>query len=265
MKKFFILLLLGIVLGGCASLEKIEPYSWTENNYIAHAGGGIDEVIYTNSEEAFIENYKKGYRLFEMDFILTKDDKLVLRHDWEKIHGQDITENDLPLTYEEFMGLNYYEKYTPMDFQMLIELMEEYKDAYVIIDGKTESVEDTKNLYEKIGEETKNIEKGIFNRLIPQMFYEDDLDVIRDYGFHDIVYVVGREEYTPQSIADYCDENDIRVVSLSRSRTNEEFVKALEEKNIFVYMYTLNDTKEMSDYESIGVHGFFTDFVTPDK
>lgn len=45
---------------------------------IAHAMGGIDGEAYTNSMEAFKENYARGHRLFEVDLHFTSDGKLVL-------------------------------------------------------------------------------------------------------------------------------------------------------------------------------------------
>ena len=49
---------------------------------IAHAGGGINNTIYTNSREALDYNYSKGFRFFELDFDWTEDGELVLIHYW---------------------------------------------------------------------------------------------------------------------------------------------------------------------------------------
>ena len=51
---------------------------------IAHAGGGINGINYSNSIEALNHNYAKGFRYFEMDFSWTSDNKLVCLHDWKK-------------------------------------------------------------------------------------------------------------------------------------------------------------------------------------
>jgi len=42
--------------------------------YIAHAGGSIEGVSYTNCKEAINSSYSKGYRFIELDFISTADD-----------------------------------------------------------------------------------------------------------------------------------------------------------------------------------------------
>ena len=54
-----------------------------KNNLIAHAGGGIDDQIYTNSKEALLQSIKKGFILIELDLIETKDKKLVAANSWE--------------------------------------------------------------------------------------------------------------------------------------------------------------------------------------
>ncbi|WP_226036339.1 glycerophosphodiester phosphodiesterase family protein [Aquibacillus saliphilus] len=253
-----------LIFTGCTGNEINDSYSWTENKFIAHAAGDIDGVVYTNSLEAFRKSYEEGYRLFEIDISITSDGELVARHGWEENYGQDNFVTNKPLSYEKFMSLPYYDKYTAMDFKMIIKLLEEFKDIYLILDGKVTSVEDTKVIYKEVGEATRDMAKSDFNRLIPQLFYEDNLSVIRQYGFHDLIYVIGREEYTNSSIIQFCEDNDIRVVSLSRKRANERFIQKLAVKDINVYIYTLNDVDEMKSYKEIGVHGYFTDLVKPD-
>ncbi len=54
------------------------------NRFIAHAGGEIDGHTYTNSLEALNLNYKKGFRLFELDIHETSDHKYVAVHDWKQ-------------------------------------------------------------------------------------------------------------------------------------------------------------------------------------
>lgn len=264
-KKVIAIMSLAIILlsvTGCSTLKKTENH-WTQYSLIAHAAGGIDEHEYTNSLEAFHRSYEKGFRLIEVDVSITKDGRLVARHTWDEDYGQNLSSKGKPVTYREFMNSPIYGKYTPMDFEKLLNLMEEYKDVYVIIDGKTTSVEDTKRLYKRIGNQVAGVDKQILNRLIPQMFYEADLEIIRSYGFQDVLYVIGREEYTSESIARYCQRNNIPAVSLSAKRTNDELINTLAKYDIAAYMYTFNDVEVMKTYYAKGIRGFFTDFIEP--
>lgn len=54
---------------------------------IAHAGGSVDGLPYTNSREALERNYSLGRRVFEIDFSETCDRSLVLLHDWNMTGG----------------------------------------------------------------------------------------------------------------------------------------------------------------------------------
>lgn len=49
---------------------------------IAHGCGTIDCIKYSNSIEAFNNSYKKGFRLFEIDLLITYDGHIVGAHDW---------------------------------------------------------------------------------------------------------------------------------------------------------------------------------------
>lgn len=239
--------------------------NWLKHKLIAHGGGSIEGKVYTNSVEAFEKNYKKGFRLFEIDFLLSSDGRLVSRHSWDDNYGQDFKKSELPLLYDEFMNKKYYSKFTPMDFQMLVKLMERYSDVFVIIDGKTHSADDTLILYKQIGKEIQENDRNILKRFIPQMFYESDLEIIREVGFNELLYVVGREDFTYQSIAEYCKNNNIKAVSLGKKITNKKFIDILKKHEILVYTYTLNKPREIRKYFKMGVHGFFSDFVSPEN
>lgn len=262
MRKLLLLpfALLPLLIGCDANVIENDTYNWTKYDLIAHAGGGIDGKTYTNSVEAFKLNYENGFRLFEFDIAITSDNILVARHGWDDDIGQELIDGN-PLKHQEFMDTFYYGQYQPMDFKMILELLEEYPDIYIILDGKVESPEDVEVLYKLVGEAVKDLDERVLARLIPQMFYENDVEVIRNYGFRDLLYVVGREEYTPESLVEFCLENDVRAVSLSVKRTNKEIVEALKEKDIKVYTYTLNDLDLMQKLLDIGVNGFFTDFI----
>ncbi|KIL45798.1 hypothetical protein KP78_21470 [Jeotgalibacillus soli] len=266
MRKILILLALVSILTGCVTMAKEhESYSWTKHRIIAHAAGGIKGKDYTNSEEAFINSYNNGYKLIEVDLSLTSDGKLVARHGWNEPYGQDFNADSKALTYKEFMGLPYYKEYTPMDLNKVLNLLKEHPEVYILLDGKVSSAEDTEELYEKVGEAIEEIDEAIIHRLIPQMYYKEDLDIIRSYGFHDVMYIVGREQYSGKSIAAFCIENDIKAVGLSWIRASETLIEVLSKHGIVSYIYTINDPAEMYSYFEIGVHGFYTDYIMPDE
>ena len=52
--------------------------------FIAHAGGGIDQYIYTNSKEAIYKSIKNGFKLIEIDLQETDDEIFIGVHDWHR-------------------------------------------------------------------------------------------------------------------------------------------------------------------------------------
>lgn len=76
---------------------------WAESKFIAHALGGVEGFHNTNSYEAFVSNYLKGYRLFETDLVNTADGEL--------IEARDFSKNKARKTVEQFQGSLIMEKF----------------------------------------------------------------------------------------------------------------------------------------------------------
>ena len=66
-----------------ASFTVVVKKPITQPYMISHAMGGIDGTNYSNSLEAFQENYAEGHRIFEVDFEYTSDGRMVLCHSWK--------------------------------------------------------------------------------------------------------------------------------------------------------------------------------------
>lgn len=81
---------------------------------IAHAGGEIDGLIYTNSLEAINSSYNKGFKYIELDFLKTSDGHYVAAHDWKKWIEQTKYVGKLPPTLEDFKKYKLLNKYTPV-------------------------------------------------------------------------------------------------------------------------------------------------------
>ena len=97
------------------SNKSVEQTAWTELPIVAHALGTVEGRVETNSKDAFLESYEKGHRLFECDFQLTSDGKLVLRHDWEQISYYNLEQSFAGvMDWETFMQTPIAYYYTPL-------------------------------------------------------------------------------------------------------------------------------------------------------
>ena len=96
MKKiyvFFLLLILYIIFininNGSKISKKLNENNniFSSNSFIAHAGGGYQDIAYTNSQEALTGSIENGYKLIELDLLVTKDKKIIASHDWGALEG----------------------------------------------------------------------------------------------------------------------------------------------------------------------------------
>ena len=108
-----------------------------ENNItrlIAHAGGSINNYIYTDSLEALNYNYKKGFRYFELDIRVTSDGVFVAVHDWDEWKLHSSYNGSIPPTLKEFKKHKLYSQYTMMDIDDINQWFTKHRDAHLITD-----------------------------------------------------------------------------------------------------------------------------------
>ena len=150
LKKFTIVLLSGIAIfcvGWLAlfgegvlisrKVDKTYPFYNDElfkQHLIAHAGGAIDDKIYTNSREAVEGSIKAGRKYIEIDLIKTSDSEYIAGHDWERINEMTGRKGGKPLSKQEFLSSKLYGKYTPMSIDDVAELFEKYPDWIMVVD-----------------------------------------------------------------------------------------------------------------------------------
>lgn len=108
---------------------------------IAHGMGAVEELWTEGSAplnclEGFLEGYEAGVRVFEADLRLTRDGKVVLRHDWWPSDWQEGINGASVPTREEFLSKPIFGVYTPLSFLDLLLLLEEYPDICIITDTK---------------------------------------------------------------------------------------------------------------------------------
>ena len=287
MKKRFIciggacLLLISFLFCACKKNfdSKGLDYSWLNSSkYICHALGAIDEYSYTNSKEAFIRNYEKGYRVFELDLKFTSDDELVCFHSWRnndlrKILGIDRekSENREPLSSEVFLNAKIYGKYTTLSFEDFAKLLNDYPDCYIVLDGKygTDEPEEIKKEYERIYETLENYAPQMLDRFIPQIYFEEMYDEIMDvYSWKSVIYTWygfdNDPDFSAEKEAEFALEKGIRVITMNEDRESElyengQLKKLLLDKGFICFVHTINDADTAEEYQKQGIYGFYTD------
>lgn len=274
-KKIFsaiclLLILLGIIFINIINKPLVGKELLKDQQFIAHALGSIEDYTYTNSKEAFIYNYEQGIRLFEVDLSITTDNHFVCRHDWLDhmfpILGQEkiIDEDNAPLSLEQFKSLSIHNKYTGISLIELLNLLQEYKDAYIILDTKSVHTEFIEQEYKLLIDTVVSVDKHLLDRIIPQIYNREMFATISNfYNFPTVLYTLYQEAASNDEALEFAIENNISAIVMSMARFSEDFIKRLNENNILSYVHTINE-KDMLDYlTSVGVTGIYTDFLNP--
>ena len=274
-----IILLIEILLAACLFTGSV-PYgnakeeiavntpefNWENYNIITHALGGLDGYTYLNSRESFINHYDKGCRFFEVDLSQTSDGVWVCRHNWREPMGQWEGDKKKVLSAEEFLNTPIYGKYTPMSFEDLLKLLDEYPDAFVTIDSKQYSVRNYQRTLEDYAQYREiAINAGLehtLGQIIPELYnsamYSGTMLV---YKFPAYLYSLWQEYSIEElnDIADFCQANQIQAVSLYCEYWSEDVQKIFDERDILVYIYTINDEEKAREYVKAGAKGVCTD------
>lgn len=244
-------------------------YDWMKDNkYIAHAMGGVDKRVYTNSLEAFEFNYKLGYRIFEFDLALTSDNQPVLLHSWgeqglKNLGLSPVWSVNKP-TIKEFLNTKINGMYTPLSFRDVCKLAEKYKDVQFVVDVKGQPRE-CKNVYEKCVKIAKEENAKVLDRMIPQIYDEQMLnDVMDTYEFKSMIYTLYKQEsLKAKEVIDFSYENGIKAVVIDKLKLNSKFIRELKQRGIYVYVNTYNNTDKVKELEELGAKGIYSDFINP--
>ncbi len=216
-----------------------ESYKKDTLRFIAHAGGEIDGKIYTNSKEALDLSYKKGFRLFELDIIKTKEGKFVAAHDWKNWSKTTKFKGELPALYDQFMSCKIYEKYTPLDMHRINEWFTIHKDAILITDKINEPKEFASQFKFK-------------NRLIMELF---DMNAVKEGLETKILSVMPSE-----SVIKGMNEDEIKNLAkigikniavsrrfIDKSNHNKKLLSEFKKNKIKTYAYEINSDTGVND------------------
>ena len=228
---FFLLSIIILITSCCkdpnCKCDKETPEYW--EHFIAHGGGEIDGIIFTNSLEALDLSYSKGCRLFELDLTITTDDKIVAKHS-----APEITE-------AEFMSQLIEGKYTPMNMKSIVQWFTNHPDAILVTD--------------KLNEPERLINEFPFpDRLIMELFTWKAVDKAIELGITPLVSenlifgdskealemgILPTSRENDAEIEQIFEEKKIEYIGMFRTRIlgNEDWLRRLKEKGIKNYVF----------------------------
>jgi glycerophosphoryl diester phosphodiesterase len=254
----------GLVRTGQNQLESTAGTSdWQENRLIAHAFGGVNGASYTNSYEAFITNYNRGYRLFEVDLVQTTDGKLVARHDWSQRLQPDLAAHrGRNVTRIQFAKSLIMGRFHPLTLPDILQLMQQYPDFDLIVDTKAGSKEQIQQQFAHLVNEVRRTDPALLNRIIPEIFSPEMYDAVMGiHPFPNKIYSLYKTGASAESIVEFVRDKQLTAVAMPVYRVylNPNLVPTLHKFGVKSYVHTVNSRPVMQILSRFGVHGFYTD------
>ncbi|WP_206458378.1 glycerophosphodiester phosphodiesterase family protein [Anaerovorax sp. IOR16] len=224
---------------------------------IAQGGGSVQGYYTTNSMEAVEQAIHHGFRLIELDMGITKDQEVVMLHDW------DYTSKDMlglasnnKLTLEQFEKAKIFEKFEPMTFEKLSTLLKEHPEVRIITDTK----EDNIKLLTLIAQKYPDCK----DQIIAQIYRFEELKAVKELGYKQIILTLYKmQSLNAAKIIRFVKDNGIYAVTMSEELRNQTIAKELQSYGIVVYMHTINDVERMQEAKQKGAFGIYTDDLIP--
>ena len=230
------------------NIEKIKK------NNIAHAGGAIDDIFYTNSLEAIKKSLNNGLSMIELDLQLSSDGYIIAVHDWKSWSKSTGCSIDSIPSYKKFLSCKPYNRYTPVSYENINELMDEYQNLILITDkiNSPEILKKQINNFERVYMEIFSEEK-VFEAL--------DLD-IKVLVSETILYKYLLLKHLPH----WVDKIDGVTISRHTLMRYPNIFKNLIENKKKVFVFSINDghyrgkeAEVMSDLKGY-ITGIYVDY-----
>ncbi len=245
-------------------------YSWVSDsiNYVAHALGSVGCYAYTNSREALAKSLENGFCLFETDLHLTAEGALVLYHDKERyaeMIGAEVQESDqITINYQDFNSSLLYDQFHTTTLIDLLNIMDENKNIYVIIDWGAPAEGEDMLWYSGLAYLGSKYD-NVLDRIVVEIRSEAQLiNAAKVYPWKSYALAYYENYWLSQVEAiNFCNRYGIKVVDIPVSNCTEEKMREWIENGINVFAYTVNDKEHLEELAAIGVKGIYTDMLLP--
>ncbi|MEP6343529.1 MAG: glycerophosphodiester phosphodiesterase family protein [Maricaulaceae bacterium] len=237
---------------------------------ISHAGSGLDVGTYSNSKESLDQAAAYGYKYIEVDLNQTQNGDWVLIHDWNKnyfkyfIHFPQFPkyffahEHSLPKTALEFQNRKMRYNLTPMTLENLTDWLKKHPDVKIITDVKGSNYQCLETI--------KSMMDGRTDQIIPQIYAPEEHQDIKALGYENIiltVYNLRLNVETLAQLADFSQANDLFAITVPQRWINQDIDTWRPDAGTHLFTHTINNTAKAEHFKTLGVLGFYTDYIIP--
>lgn len=217
--------------------------------FIAHGGGAINHSAYTDSREAVEESIRRGFRMVELDLLVTRDGFIVAGHDWKSFRrrtGESAeAASDKPMDLAEFRSRRIDGRYTPLDEDVIRTIFRDRPDLILV----TDKIRDYPRLARAF---------PFQERIVVEVFSPADVTAARAAGIDNPMLSLGDIEASlPLALTQPVQHVAVNVREITRCPGAAARIIASGRK---VYAYTSNDESFMARHAVRHVSAFYTDY-----
>lgn len=237
-----------------ASVADQTPRVIEKPRLIAHAGGGLGRITYSNALQALNINYERGHRFFEIDFSWTSDGHLVLLHDWQKIYQELFIDASGRLPLEDFLNARMRGGLTQLSLEGLLQWIKGHPDAYVVTDVKSDNVRALAHIRAQ--------DPRLLLWFIPQIYSFDEYTPVAKLGYVNIILTLYSSPASDAQVVQFATNHPLFAITMPVARAlRTNLAKDLRKMNVVVYAHTVNDGRMVPRLRKRGVYGIYTDFL----
>ena len=223
---------------------------------IIHGGGEVGFYLGSNSLEALNNTHSKGFRVIELDFMLSSDGKPVCIHNWSQYYSNQL--GSVPVTAAEFANVKIFNRFTALTLDSLVKWMVLHPDVYIVTDVK----EDNVNMLRHIA----LAHPEIIGRIIPQIYQYDEYVPVRAMGYSNILLTLYRlptyfDKVNSKYNAEFAKKHRLLGVTADATLANQKFVDTYVAAGVPLFVHTINDAEEQQKFCDIGVTGIYTAYA----
>lgn len=220
---------------------------------VAHAGGSVDGLTYTNSIEALNRN-KDRFILFEIDLMQLADGSIICLHDLgpsaEMHFGKAVGEIT---SLDEFLELRQFNPIlTPCTLDELADWFEQNPEKFLVTDAKTDNLALLSSISSR--------HPALTAQTIPQIYYFEEFESVRELGFENQIFTSYISRPSAEEILTAVEAFRFFAITLSADEVGD-LTQDLSSRGVPSYVHTVNDLIWFSKLREWGVSNIYTDHL----
>ena len=225
---------------------------------IAHAGGALRKRTYTNSYQALNRSLERGFRYFELDFVFTRDQKLVCLHDWNVNFKKSFGfEPEVIPSLAEFQVLvDDNRRFTNCTLDGLAQWMREHPEAAIVTDVRGPLDMALQVIFATLPDAA--------TRVIPQIYAPEQYAMVREVGYEAFIWTLYRYPGDSDSVLRAINGwTGPFAVTMPEHRVATGLPVSLGRLGVKTYVHTINSTDKWRRYQQLGITEMYTAFLAP--